>query len=108
MYALDGLRTHKGTIPTKWLARMHYGLMARSIYNGLAYTVPYVQEQHTAQLFLRYKPSVFVPAPTRVDCSLILEASASTPHVTRAPCSQHVPHESGSIWAEPGCAERRC
>ena len=37
--------------------------------------------------------------PTRqlVDCSLILGASASTPHVTRAPCSQHVPHESGSI-----------
>ena len=65
MYALDGLRTHKGTIPTKWLARMHYGLMARSIYNGLAYTAPYVQEQHTAQLLLRYKPSVFVPAPTR-------------------------------------------
>ena len=48
--------------------------------------------------------------PTRqlVDCSLILGASASTPHVTRAPCSQHVPHESESIWAEPGCAERRC
>ena len=43
-----------------------------------------------------------------VDCSSILEGSARMPHVTRAPCNQHVPHESASVWAEPGCAERRC
>ena len=50
--------------------------------------------------------------PTRqlVDCSSLLEGSAHTSHVSRAPCSQHVSGEIPSVQAVWRCAERlgRC
>ena len=47
--------------------------------------------------------------PTRqlVDCSSILEGSAHTSHVSRAPCSQHVSGEIPSVQAVWRCAERQ-
>ena len=41
-------------------------------------------------------------AAQRVDCRSILEGSAHTLHVTRAPCSQHVSDEIASVSVEPG------
>ena len=47
--------------------------------------------------------------PTRqlVDCSSLLEGSAHTSHVSRAPCSQHVSGEIPSVQAVWRCAERQ-
>lgn len=41
---------------------MHYGLMARGIYTGLAYTASLLQEQHHVQYLLQHDPYVFTLA----------------------------------------------
>ena len=47
------------------------------------------------------------PSRQLVDCSSILEGSAHTSHVSRAPCSQHVSGEIPSVQAVWRCAERQ-
>ena len=47
------------------------------------------------------------PTLQLVDCSSILEGSAHTSHVSRAPCSQHVSGEIPSVQAVWRCAERQ-
>ena len=47
------------------------------------------------------------PTLQLVDCSSILEGSAHTSHVSRAPCSQHVSGDIPSVQAVWRCAERQ-